>query len=458
MPTVDYSYDQPAAHDSRTRQRHRRQPSHRPRRQNPTSDYRRQSSHRTTQQEVGPWYFVGLLWENLLLPLLGHTLDIFSYAFRHFIKPALGIAVGVGILALAIQSIGGFLGWGISNALVRPICLIPGSSRVIPFCTTAPLAQSSEEQVPNFERLVHSQDKVDQLVGQTLDLVTMPYTLRDSQSTMRDLRQLVVHSHLPSKHLLELDLGNYITTALEAVNVLTTYHHKIVLLLDAVVIRSSQTATYLDELAEAKSSNTGVHRMFNAMSELLFPPTLTLKERIFNQYISHIDDNQGQITKLLKQGQDLENLLQSLDGHLVNIHLTVLKDGMTIGDKHEELLAAMWTKLGGNKRNKKENENSIALLNNINHFRKDAVDRIGHIGIELKNIMAELDNLKEGISAPILAGYKEEVPLQNYIELVRNSEERLRWKARAHRDQKQAHLNAYRNPEEVLALPEPSAK
>lgn len=381
-------------------------------------------TNRTKQQEteaVSPWHYVSLFWDNVAWPLIGHFLDIFSYALRHFIKPILGVALGVGILVFSIQLVGGIVRSSISNALMAPVCLIPGSSYIIPACNTADNGHRA-----NFEELINVQSQFEDILDASQDALTLPATLKNSELAIRDLRTLVRYSKLPSRRELDNEFEYFIQTANEASIDLTRYNARIGAVMDRVIITNTWTMNVLRGL-EADDATIGpVSRALSAMTGAFLAPQPTLEQRIFDQYVLHISRNKEEISGLIEKAQALLMVLTNLDERLSTIFEIATSDDQTITRNQEELLSQLWTKLGGNRGDVNANRVSLNLLQNIGAYRKKAVMHVSQTLLQLQEIQAELENLREGVAAPEIQGYQDAVPLRYHLDLIEKGVERLK--------------------------------
>lgn len=426
MPTMGHSPSQvprnSASRISQARLRQTRQVSQRaPDATVPSQPRKRNSprTHKTEPEEVSPWHYVGLFWSNLILPLLKQFLDIFSYAFRHFVKPVLGVVVGFGILYMAITALRNTIYANMSDALLTPICSIPGSSYIIPFCAIDTTPQA------NFEDLINIQGRFEDIIEASKDTSTLPSTIKNSEIAIRDLRMLVKFSQLPSRNQLETEFGHFIETAGEASRDLSRYNSRIGATIDRVLATNSWTMNVLHGIAEQDASIGSIGRVLNTVTGAFLAPPPTLQQRIFDQYLLHVGKNKEEITILIEQAQALLQILDRLDEQLTGIHEISLNDDRTITIKHEELLSHLWTKFGGNRSNRKANEQSLNLLKNIDTYRKKAVVHVSSTLLKLQEIQGELENLREGVAAPEVLGYRNEVPLTYYLDVIGKGVERL---------------------------------
>ena len=162
------------------------------------------------------------------------------------------------------------------------------------------------------------------------------------------------------------------------------------------------------------------------MTGAFVAPPPTLQQKIFDQYILHVGKNKEEITRLIETAQALLMVLNNLDGRLGTIYEIATNDDHSITRDQEELLSSLWTKLGGNRKDVKSNNQQLNLLKNISAYRKKAVMHVSETLLKLQEIQAELENLREGVAAPEVLGYRDEVPLTYHLDLIEKGVERLR--------------------------------
>jgi hypothetical protein len=372
------------------------------------------------QEEVSPWHYVYLFWENVAQPLLAHFLDIFSYAFRHMIKPFLGVVLGFAILVFAIQLAHGFLRSTISNAVLGPVCALPGSSYLLSACAT-----SGPAPVANFEELIDVQDRFEEIIDASKDSSTLPRTIINSQNAIRDLRTLVRYSRLPSRKELDNEFEYFILTAKQASEDLSRYNSKLGQAIDHVLATNRWTTQVLEGISEKEASTGAVGRVYNALTGAFVAPPPSLQQRVFDQYVLHIAANKEEIEGLIEKAQALLEILNNLDGRLSTIFEIATHDDQTITKSQEELLSSLWTMLGGNRSNVKANAASLNLLQNINVYRRKAVVHVSETLLKLLEIQSELENLRESVAAPEILGFRKDVPLKYHVDYIGMGTERL---------------------------------
>jgi hypothetical protein len=372
------------------------------------------------QADPGPWYYLNLFYQHVGLPLLAYLWDIFGYANRHFFKPVLGLALGVGIIVFGLQMASTLVTSRLTTALA-PVCLIPGSSYMFSMCTV-----SGTERHAKFEELVDIQGDLEDILEASKDTTTLPATIKDSEMAIRDLRALVRRSHLPSRNQLDLEFHNFILTANEASVDLSRYNARIGATMDRVIATNTWTIAVLEGIGQHEASVGSASRMLDAVTGAFMSPPKTLQQRVFDQYVLHVSKNKEEITRLIETAQALLQVLQNMDERLETIYSITVNDDDTIKKSQEELLSQLWTKVGGNKGSRQSHEKNLKLLRNIVKYRDQARKHVSETLEKLLAIGASLETLREDVAEPELLGYSADYPIMHHLDVVGRGVERLR--------------------------------
>lgn len=434
-------YNNTPTRNSELRQRMSRQP-HSPRVGRGTSKASQPSEQ---QEELGPWHYANLFYEHVALPLLTYVWDIVGYANRHFLKPILGVVLGVGVLFFGIQMASGMVYSKFTTALA-PVCMLPGSSYLFSMCES-----TSSEHHAAFEDLVNVQSRFEDVLDSSKDTSNLPSTLKDSELAIRDLRILVKHSSLPSRHQLDLEFHNFVLTANEASVDLSRYNTRIGAAMDRVIGTNTWTMAVLQGLEEQEAATGSISRVLNAVTGAFVSPPPTLQQRIFEQFVVLVGQNKEEITKLIEIATALLSVLQNLDERLDTIYSLAINDDYTIGKNQDELLSSLWTKLGGNSASVKANAKQLNLLKNISGYRKKALKHVSETLLKLQEIQAELENLRDGVAAPEVLGWRGGLPVTYHVDQIEKGVDRLRL---ARGEHQRVEGETYRNRIKGAEMPE----
>lgn len=284
-----------------------------------------------------------------------------------------------------------------------------------------------DESEPAFDELVRIQSTFEDIVRENQDASMLPQSMKQSEAAIRDIKTLVMYSKLPSKNLLEVEFESFIATAKEASSDLIRYNHKIGATVDKVISTNRWTMQILQGLSEKDASIGKAGRVKSALNPLsvFMAPSPTLHQQVFEQYLKHVSANKEEITILINMGIALLSILNNLEERLDTINQIVVRDNVKVSQNNDELLAQLWTKLGGNSATRKDHYRQLQLLKQVTGYREQAVNHVAVTLVKLQEIATALDDLRDNVAAPEVLGFRDEMPIQHYLELVDKSTERL---------------------------------
>ncbi|KAF2792039.1 hypothetical protein K505DRAFT_326433 [Melanomma pulvis-pyrius CBS 109.77] len=387
---------------------------------------RRKPTKRSLQPEAdadtdhSPLNYINVFLNYVLWPLSRYLLSIIGHA-AEYLKPFIGMACALLVLSFALMAASGYLKAAVQTTLT-PLCIIPGSSHFLPFCAYP--AQPQDMPYPDFEEAMNIQSSLEDIVYESKDAYKLPGTMKRSEATIRDLRSLVKYSKLPSRIELEVEFTSFIETAGEAVRDLTRFNAKVGHTMDQVLSTNSWTMQVLQGLDEKEASYGLISKLASSLSLTAGSPNLS--QHIHDQYVRHVSKIKDDIAALVQNAEALMAILDNLDNRLQLIFEIAIRDGLIVGKNRDELLSQLWTKLGGNRGQRQELERTLALLSKVTQYRKQAAEHVRLTSLRLHDIEAGLENLRDGVAAPEVLGWRDDVPLSYHISIMEKASERLK--------------------------------
>ncbi|KAF2006782.1 hypothetical protein P154DRAFT_393585, partial [Amniculicola lignicola CBS 123094] len=371
------------------------------------------------------WRYVNLTLQHVVWPVFRYILSVMGMAMNHA-KPLFAAAVVVCgiILLLGLTSV--YIRNAISTALT-PLCLIPGTSYIFPLCDNSHTS-IADGHSPAFEELGRVQGAFEDILDSSKTNYGLPSLIKNTESSIRDLRTLVKYSKLPSRTELNAEFDSFIETAGQASHDLTKYNSRIGYTLDQIISTNTWTLNVLQGIESNHASQGSLARFASLINPLsvVWGPEPTLQQLVFDQYVVHVQKNIGAISDLIRQAEALLGILINLEARLDMIYNIAVRDGMKVNANRDELLSQLWTKLGNNKASQRDLNGQLALLAKVHSYRNQAIRHVTNTLMKLKEIEAGLQDLREGVSAPQTLGYRPEHPLGWHIDVVGRQIDRMK--------------------------------
>lgn len=385
---------------------------------------------------------------HTVLSLLGHSthwvLDVLGGAFKALRKP-ISLVVALYLFAGLLVLLQNILTRSVYSAL-SPICRIPGMSALgLPICRKPfpPGYEHAPDGPVEFEKLMNVQGQFEEVLEACAAGVSLPIDMKRSESSIRNLRQIVRFSRLNSKHELILELDGFIEAARTATWDLQKFNSGVGRGVDIVLVTARWTQRVLDDIA-VKNSNRGLLPAF-VHDKLLAPFQPLTENTVVNQYIEHTRVLSKEIERLIAEAQALLYLLKSLEDRLEVIHGIALGDNIRVQGQKDEILSQLWTLLGGNRVALRKFDSELELLHQVNEFRKIAWAHVSGTIIRLQAMGAELGELKGRVESAEVLKDTTEIPLAMHLESIRLGVERLQEGRKTSRELEQGYLNKVLN-------------
>ena len=324
---------------------------------------------------------------------------------------------------------------------LSPICRVPGVSMLgFDICQVPGGSRASSKDV-HFNEVMASQSRFEDILDKTAEGVGLPADMKHSEASMRDLRTLVKYSRLSSKNELELELTGFVETARQASWDLQRFISHIGGASDAVLSTTRWTQRELESI-QAKKDQQGMIAGF--LSRTILAPVQPLRNTetaLVDQYLTHMRIVKGHIGTLLHEGTAVLAVLGNIEDRLQIIHEIAVRDDVKANVQRDELLAQLWTMLGGNRAKLGSIDSQLKVLSRVNYYRKTATEQVSGTLSELKQMDSDLEVLHDRIGSAegIKAG---EIPLWQHIESLQLGAERLEERRMIQREHAVEHQRA----------------
>ena len=193
---------------------------------------------------------------------------------------------------------------------------------------------------------------------------------------------------------------------------------------DRVLITNRWTIRVIDDLA-LRESQKGAIEEFRERALSIFKPVKYTEKALLNQYIRHTHAVTEQIQRILEEAKNLRKVLTNLENRLDNIYGIMTSDDVNVKAEKDEILAELWTLVGGNRSKISEMDKKLEVIRHVNIYRKTALMHVTDTIVKLQAIDAGLEDLRERVEAPGLLKGRLDVPLDVHLETIIGAVERL---------------------------------
>ncbi|KAL9115547.1 MAG: hypothetical protein Q9187_007298 [Circinaria calcarea] len=255
--------------------------------------------------------------------------------------------------------------------------------------------------------------------------ISLPFDMKRSEASIRDVRQVVRYSQLHSKNELELEFDGFIETARIASYDLGRFNSHVGRAVDKILSTAHWTQRMLDDIAASSDSRGAVNAFVTDTLLAPFQPVKFTEDKLLDQYIRHTGYVEEEITRLLGEAQSLLSTLQNLEDRLDIIHGISEKDNSSVKGSRDEVLTKLWSKLGGNGKRLGRYQRDLDLLEKVGQYRRLAWAHVTGTILKLQAMGSELEGLRERVGSAELLGDRAHVPLSVHIKNIQLGVERL---------------------------------
>ena len=148
------------------------------------------------------------------------------------------------------------------------------------------------------------------------------------------------------------------------------------------------------------------------------------KEAVIETFLSSMDSIGNHMSRLREEAEISMGHLMRLEEHLKVLHEIVSRENKELTKTQEEVLAELWTRLGGNKRELKEMNLNLNLLKNVEKYRRKALVHVAATLETLHTLDADMEELRTKVAAPNIVGDK--IPIEVQIKSIKAGVDRLK--------------------------------
>lgn len=188
--------------------------------------------------------------------------------------------------------------------------------------------------------------------------------------------------------------------------------------------RSVRIASLNDYALQTIESSNVPPSLAVRMLPFAFPNSNPTKEAVLETFLMSMDNIASQVVRLRDEAEISMGHLLRLEEHLIVLHEITHRDDKDLKAVKEEVLAELWTVLGGNRRKLRRADLNIDLLKNIDKYRKKALAHVVATLQTLHTLDADMEELRTRVAAPDIVGDK--IPIEVHIKSIKAGVERLK--------------------------------
>ncbi|KAJ3555933.1 hypothetical protein NM688_g2301 [Phlebia brevispora] len=341
-----------------------------------------------------------------------YTFDVVKSALRLLRKP-LSLTLSL-ILFLYLFSLLLSQAHSTLRTMLSPLCWIPGIAQT-PMCAI-PAHAPKVPKWADYPKLVEVQgSRFEQLLDDSIGNSGISLDIKRAEMATTDLITLVKVSDLKTKETLATHLEGFVEDAKRAGRGLQRLSSRIGGAVDNI-IAINDYALHTIEGAQAKP---------NSLLSVLWPfgsDMATVQEVVRDTFTQTMSVLETQMRRIVLEAEVSMHALTDLEERLVTLHEIVVRENNTLIDERADLLAQLWTIVGGNKKKLKHMNGHLFLLGSIGEYRKRAIAHVSAALQTLQGMSEDMEDLRQRVAAPELIG--DRIPIAVHIKSIRAGLER----------------------------------
>ncbi|KAF8150695.1 hypothetical protein B0H34DRAFT_630720, partial [Crassisporium funariophilum] len=343
-----------------------------------------------------------------------YSMDVFSTAI-HLLRRPLSLLVFLWLFAFIISRISHTL-----RGAFSPLCILPGisSSRL---CRSWDDLSSQGKQNPrwaDYPKLVDVQSKsFGQLLDESVGGSGLSLEIKKAEMATTDLVTLVRVSDLKGRDTLATSLVEFVEDAKKTGRGLQRLSSKIGGAVDSTMAMNDYALGTIEAAQKAKPSR--LHALNPWRS-----PTRSINEVVTETFGEAMDVLSINMERLILEAEvNLKNL-DALEERLLILHEIVSREDSSLSNAKSDLLAELWTKLGGNRKSLRKFEQHLGLLKDLGSYRQQALVHVVAALQTLHVMSADMEELRERVATPGIVGSK--IPIEVHMKSIKLGLQRLK--------------------------------
>ncbi|KAH9902634.1 hypothetical protein C8Q73DRAFT_13011 [Cubamyces lactineus] len=345
---------------------------------------------------------------------LRYCLSIFTHALR-LLRWPFGILLALWLLGTIFARLSSTF-----RHALGPICWIPGiSSSVI--CRAPQAFDENGGQLPqwaDYPKLVEIQSSsFEQLLDGSVGGSGLSLEIKKAEMASKDLITLVKYSELKSKDHLAEALDEFVEDAKRTGKGLQKLTTKINGAVDNIMAINDYALRTIEDAQNKPKS------LIRAVWPFASPPSGS-RDVVVQAFRDSMDVHATEMRRLVLELAVSEANLERLDTHLVALHELCTRENLTLSAAREDLLAQLWTLLGGNRKRLRGMDFNLGLLRELGEYRKRAAAHVAAAKQTLQAMSEDMEDLRERVAAPDVVG--DRIPVEVHMKSIQSGLERLK--------------------------------
>jgi len=173
-----------------------------------------------------------------------------------------------------------------------------------------------------------------------------------------------------------------------------------------------------------EDANVKASSLISLQALIPWSTSKTTKEVVTETFTEAMNVLSNNMERLIIEAEiNLANL-NELEERLSTLHELVSREDSSLSSAKSELLAELWTILGGNKKTLRGYEKNLFLLQGLGEHRQQALVHVVAALQTLQSMSADMEDLRERVTTPGLVGSA--IPVEVHMKSIKNGLERLK--------------------------------